>query len=438
MDLKISVETQGEVHRNINIEIPRTEYSRRFDDALHKASSKVRLKGFRPGRVPKAMVAKLYGSEIHSEVMEAFALKGLQTAFDEHKLEIVGRPEVKYGEDDGKEDLKITAAVAIAPKPTINEFKNLALEVEVKEFKESDVEHELEHVRGHHAEYLPIEDRKVVEKGDYAAVEYELLVDGKLLPGEKKQTRFAEVGSGTRLPKQLDDALIGAPVGEEQTVKVTLDDSSDPALAGKEAEYVFTVSEIRKRVLPELSDDLAKKSGMAEDLEGLKKAVREQVEKSVTDQNLATKERKLFEKLIELNPFELPQAMVDEEIRSMLFEMGAMDRRKRESYQMDVSPFRQHLGAQADYRVRSVVILDRIREQEDFKPSDEDFEQWLDGLVTKGGFKSREELDKHFGLPQNKERLLEICAREKTTENLVSSAKITEVPFQEPAKTTED
>jgi trigger factor len=431
MDFKISVEEQGEVYRNISIEVPRAEYSRRFDDAVSRASGRVRLKGFRPGRVPKEMVAKLYGSELHHEVMESFAVKGLKTAFDEHKLEVVGRPEVTFGENDGTEDLKITAAVAIAPKPQVNNYNDLSFEAEVRNVTDADVENELEHIRKHHGEFVAVEGRNTVEQGDYAALEYELLVDGNPLPDAKKETRFVEAGA-ERLPKELDQALIGAPIGEDREAAVSFnDDEADTQLAGKSGVYRFKVSEIKQRLLPELNDELAKKTGMAEDLSGLRDAVRKDLEKSAEDQNTAARERKLFETLIERNSFEVPQIMIDEEIRALLFEMGIMDRRNQKSYQMDISPFRKHLEDQALFRVRSLILLDRIREQEKVKPTDEEFENWLEGLVTKGGFKSREELNTHFGLPKNRDRLLEICAREKTTEKLLQSATITEVPFDE-------
>jgi len=427
MDYKISVENKGEVYRDIRIEIPRKEYLKRFDAAAQKASSKVRLNGFRPGKAPKDMVAKLYGTELHHEVMEVLADKALREAIEKHSLNIVGHPHVHFGKDDGEKDLEITANVAVVPSPEIKGYKKLKFEVEVRNPAEDELSRELDGLRERKAEYRKLENRDVAQEGDFATVEYRATVEGKALGKKETETRFVTIGKGM-LPEELDKALIGTKVGEARDVQIALSENyADKAMAGKTADYRVEIKELQEKILPELSDEFAKETGMAEDLSGLKTRMQKEIEEAYKEQNLRAKEKKLFETILEKNPFEVPEVMIDEEIRSLLFEMNALDRRNEKSYRIDVAPFRQHLKPQAEYRVKSLLALDRIIEQDKIQPSDEEFEAWLEGLVTKGGFKSREELNKQVGLPESADRLKTICAREKTTEDLIEKSDITEV-----------
>jgi len=435
MDYKISVEPAGEAYRNIEIEIPRAVYSKKFDDAVNRASSKVRLKGFRPGHAPKAMVAKLYGTELHQEVMEGLANTALREAVKKHELNIVGSPQVKFGEDSGDNDLQITANVAVYPTPKIEGYDALKLEVEVRSFKEEDVDKEIDSYREQRADFKKIEDRTKAQKDDFALVEYSAEVDGEPFPSDKKEKRFVQIGS-KMLPEELDAALAGAEVGKPVEVEVPISaDYAEKKFAGKTAKYSIVITELSKKELPELNDEFAKAAG-AEDLAGLRAQVKTNLEKALEDQNTQAKERKLFEAIIEKNPFDVPQVMVDDEMRNILFEMGVLDRRSRKSYEMDMTPFRKPLEKQAEYRVKSIVVLDRIVEQEKVEPTKEELESWLDGLVSKGGFKSREELNKQVGYPDGAERLKSVLAREKITENLLAKAKIKEVPWKE--KSPED
>ncbi len=438
MEYKISIEPQGEVYRNIHIEIPREEYSRRFDAAVSRTSSKARLKGFRPGKAPREMIAKMYRSELHHEVMETLASTAIRSAVEKHALDVVGMPKVTFGDDDGTKDIAITANVAVVPKPEISGHDKLKLEVEVRTVTDADYDREIDGMREQQSQFKKIEDRDNAQEGDYALVSYAATVDGEPFgKSDKPEERFVKVGGGMLMP-ELDELLKTAKRGETKEIEIPVSpDYPDAKFAGKTAVYKLELKELEEKIMPPIDDEFAKKTGLAEDLSTLQTKLREELAKVFEDQNTQAKEKALFEALIEKNPFEVPEVMVDEEIRNLLFEMNALDRRAEKSYRIDVSPFRKPLQKQAEYRVKSLVIVDRIVEQDKIEPTDEEFEKWLDDLVTKSGFKSREELNKQFGLPQNAPRLRTILAREQATTRLLDKAKITEVPWKEKTETPE-
>lgn len=428
MDVKVSVQESGEVTRDVEIAIPHEVYDKHFDDALRKAIPRVRIKGFRPGRAPKAIVAKMHGETLQRDVISKLINDAYSDAIKEHSLRVVGNPSINLKEFKEGEDLQFTAKVDIFPEPKITNYNSISFEVEVEpeEIEESEIESELEGLRERFASLEPIEDRSTVAEGDIVTLDFSGLVDGKPFAGSERKGVVLEVGKSERF-KNFDKALIGLPLGEETEVKVQLpDDMSEEEVSGKEAVYTVLVHKLQRKELPELNDELAKKTQRAESIDELREFIRTNMLKQKQEQNNNLRQAKLFETLLADNDFAVPQSLVDEEIREILFEMGLLDRRKRESYHIDVSQFRDSLSEGARFRVRRYILLEQILEQEGFEIEEADFEAWLDTQAEESKL-GREEVQKAFGLPQNEGVIRKMIAREKMTEKLLSEAKIKEL-----------
>lgn len=425
-DLQVSLENQGDIARQLRFQIPRAEYNRRYDAALNKATSKVQLKGFRPGRVPRAMVAKLYGESIHGEVMEDLAVKAIDSAVKEHNLKVVGHPHVNFDELAEGADVTFQADVTVLPEPTIANYRNASLKVKIAAIGADDVEKEIESLRLSKATFEPVSGRNEAQRGDFVRIDYDATVEGESFQGSSRKNVLVEIGGGS-LAEGIEDALVGRKVDDSVLVDVPFAaDHRDANLAGKTATYAVVLKSIEQRILPPVDDEFAKSVELGETVSELQEKVKEQLSARIEEGNSHRKERALFDHILANNPFEVPQVLVDEEIRSMLFNMGALNRRDQRAYQFDIAPFRQPLGKEAEIRVRSLLSLDQIIQQEKFAPSDAELEEWLDGLVSQGGFKSREELNRNFGYPESKERLSQVLAREKMTKDLLSSTSFEE------------
>lgn len=430
-DLHVTLENQGDIGRQIRFQIPRSEYNRRFDAALNKATSRVQLKGFRPGRVPRAMVKKLYGESIHGEVMEDLAVSAIDSAVRDHQLKVVGHPKVNFDELSDAGDVTFQAEVAVLPEPTIDNYRGAALTVKVAAASPDALQTELESLRTSRATFRPRDDRPHAAKGDFVRIDYDATVEGESFQGSSRKGVLVELGGNT-LAAGIEDALVGRRVGESVQVDVPFAaDHHDAALAGKTAVYLVQMTAIEERVLPEVDDQFAKAVGLGETTQELETKLQEQIASRIEEGNNHRKERALFDHILENNSFEVPQVLVDEEIRGMLFNMGALNRRDQRAYQFDVAPFRQPLGKEAEIRVKSLIALDRIIEQEKVSPSDSEVEEWLDSLVSQGGFGSRDQLNKSFGYPESLDRLRQVFAREKVTKDLIAQANYQEQPLTE-------
>jgi len=427
MNSRSTVEKVSEIKRNISVQVPYEEYSSLFNVALQNTASRARVKGFRPGHAPKALVAKMYEGQIQQDVMQKVVSEAYRAAVQEHALRVVGNPELVLDEYKDGGELTFTAKVDVFPEPTIKEHLGLAFEVEVENESpgEEEIEAQLKQMLEQQASLEPIEGRSVVEKGDIVLVDFVGTVENAEFPGSKGNDAHVDIGSGD-LPKEFEEGMIGTAVGETRTVSFALPEGvRDPELVGKPAEYAVTVKALNKKILPELNDDFALKSGLGETVSAMREKLREQLASHSKEHNERNRRSKLFEVLAEKNQFEVPQAMIDEEIREILFELNALDRRREESYQVDVSPYRNNVGKGAEFRARRYVMLEALVKQENVEVSDEELNQWVEKRAAETKT-AKKELEVAFGLPKNAEQVKKMVARERISELLLEKAKIKE------------
>jgi trigger factor len=423
-DYKVDIETTGEISRSINIEIPRAVYQSRFSKALNATSKKAAIKGFRPGKVPMKVVEKLYGPQIRHEVLSEITAEAYDSAVKQHELEVVGRPAIDFQDEKEGEDLKIVANIEILPRPKITGYSELTLEAEVVEASEEEFQESVKQFLQSHAKFEQIKDRTVIAEGDIVKLSYDGKSDGNELQGASAKGVFLELGKGT-MP-ELEEKLAGVELNKETVIEVDYSSDSPKAnLAGKQVQYTVTADSIYARTIPELSDELAVASGLAQTVDELKTSLRSSYDKDVEQRNKTSREAALFAAIQEKNPFEIPQVMIDEEIRSILFEMRLLDSRKRESYNVDVTRFREPLGESATGRVQKLIVLDRIIEQEKFSVADQDIEAWLDSLAAEHK-QSREDINRFVGYPARLDNLKTALGREKMIDKLLESATIKE------------
>lgn len=428
MDVRISVEETNEVDRSIKIEIPRGLYSGEFDRRLQQTASRVQLKGFRPGRAPRAMVAKLYGDRIHAEVMEGLVSNAIDTAIKDHSMKVVGRPVVTVEDDEVDRDLAVRAEVSVYPEPEIKGYEGISVEVELEEATEEMKAERLEQLRSQAATFAEKESMNEIGAGDVVVLDFHGTKDGEPVKGLHRHNVVSELGSerGDPLARLVEPHLEGMSKGDEKKVTMTIpDDFSDDEIRGNECEVTFKLTGVYHKQIPDLDDAFAKSTGFGETLDELKQRIAESIEKELEERNRRARESALYGAIVARNGFRVPQHMVDEEIRTMLAELRLIDPNDPRSAEFDVARFRQTLGERAEQRVKQVVAMDRIIEQEKLEPSDDQVEEWLNELAAENG-QERQDLNRAIGYPQRKWWFRRLLARKQLTDKLLASASLTE------------
>lgn len=370
MDFQSSVQDIDEVTKKVTVVVGKERVTREYESSVKQLGRSARVDGFRPGKVPRQMVERLFGDRIKFDITNKLINEGLRSAFDEFKLNTIGQPQIDLKEMVTQSDLEFAATVELIPEPKIASYFDREVEVEKKEIADSDVEEALTQLAESRAQLNPIEGRSKIESDDVAA----LSVSIKVEDGEFSQAEpfVDQVGSG-RLSKQVEAELIGLEVKSEKDIEIVADDEHPiEGMRGKKATYKVVLHGIYSKQLPTMDDEFAKSVGMeVESLSALREKLKTQlVEKAEAELNSGS-QMALLDLLVKENEFKLPPSLVDDEMREMIARMGFAGK-DAAAENIDVEPFRKFFEESAVKRIRTAIIVDRIGAQEDVKVEEAD------------------------------------------------------------------
>lgn len=425
-EVTFSVEEVNEVDRAIRLEIPRDLYDKRFDEILNRRAQQVHLKGFRPGRAPRAMVAKHFGSEIRKDLLGELISSGCQQAIQDHSLRVVGDLSLQFPEDDEGETLQVIARLSVLPELKITDYFDLEFEVEVAPFSEAEVDEVINVLRRMSSRREVVNDSESASASHVVTVDIRPVAEDLVLLNKPAKEYQVELGAG-RFSKQLEEGLIGVRVGDTTRLTIPLpDEVVEPGCEGKEFVCEIVVKKIEKILLPELNDEFAKNSGIAQTIKEFRTRIHETIFKSHEENKIKEKSKKLLEVLAEKCHFQIPQVMVDSEIRHMLYKRKLISVEVYRRNNFDVSSLREHLGAEAETTVRNLLIIDFIADQENCEVDHEEVEDWVRREVDKANH-PRSEIERALGLPDREDVVKVIVRREKMVRMLLEKAKVNEV-----------
>ncbi len=302
--------------REFKIVIPAQQVQSQVDDRLRELGNQVKLPGFRPGKVPLALLKQRYEQSVKGEVLERAVHDGQHKLLDEHKIRPAGQPKVEIVKFEDGGDLEIAVAMEVIPEITPMDFKTVSLEKVTVDVPETEVTESLERIAKRQRQSAPIEGDRAAASGDVVVIDFVGRIDGTEFAGGKAEGQYLELGSGMFIPG-FEDQLVGAKKGDKKLVKVTFPaEYGNSELAGKDAEFDVTVNEIREMKDVPVDDELAKSLGL-DNLDALKKSAREQIEKEYGAVARARTKRKLLDVLADKHDFELPEGLVEAEFTAI-------------------------------------------------------------------------------------------------------------------------
>lgn len=298
------------------------EIAEKVDEKLEEVRPSAQLNGFRKGKVPHALLKKMYGKSVMGEVMQELVDTAIRTHLEEHGHRPTAQPQIRVlneseiGEGD---DLDVEISYELMPDIPEITFGDLELERLTVAVEESSVDEALTNIADNAKTYA--EKDGAAETGDQAVIDFIGRVDGEAFEGGAGEDFPLVLGSNQFIPG-FEDQLVGAAAGDKRDVAVTFPEAyGAKALAGKDAVFEVTVKEVRGPQASEIDDALAQKYG-AEDLDGLKEQIRERLAEEFRNASRSSAKRKLLDKLDEAVAFELPPSMVEEEARQIAQQLG--------------------------------------------------------------------------------------------------------------------
>ena len=351
--MKVKVKKLEELSKvEMSVVFTKEEYDAEYEKQFELELSEIKEPGFRPGKYPRSMYMKKYGDgRVHAKTVDALINESYYDALESKKIYAVGQPQIDLLEKLKDSEWGYKAVVAVFPEVEAKDYFGIEAKKEEVNVTDADVEKEVNRNLKQKAD-LEVKEDGVIEKGDTVVFDFTGSVDGVEFEGGKAENYELEIGSGKFIPG-FEDQMIGMKTNEEKVLKVTFPTQYDPKLAGKDAEFKVLVHEIKKCVLPELTDDYVKEleienvNTVSEWKEFLKGNL-------VTDRTEAANnkfEDDVFTKLLESNPVVIPQELIDREVQKKVDELS----KTAEMYKIPLEYFLKYQGIESVEQYKELV-----------------------------------------------------------------------------------
>jgi trigger factor len=431
--VKVEVENLSEVKRKLRIEVPSTEVTEEVDRAYRQLGKQAKVKGFRPGKVPRSVLEMYYRKQIEEEVSDSLVRRSLNEALKEQDLEPVhlSWPEPPPAAVAG-EDYRYSVELEVTPKFDVGDYLGLELAAPEVEVSDAEVEARLEEVRQQNALLKPPAENRPAKEGDFIVHDYQAYFAGQPAEAGKAEGTYVEIGSG-KFNADFENHLIGLTEGAESRFAVDLpDDFANPLLAGKSVEFQVKIHEVKEKVVPDLDDNFAKGlGGNFQTLDALRAAVREDIIKGKERERQAVLENQVQDQLLARHPFEVPPSLIQQEQENIFREQWErLSQYGVKPEQMDHTKMLEAIKPMAERRSRVKILLDRIADQEGLTVDDAEADATLARIAVHSG-REVNEVRKFYQERELMGTLKQQLRDDKTMKLLLEKAKVSTTP--EPA-----
>lgn len=432
--MQVKVESLSKIKKKINFEIPAERVGLEIDKAYEEIRKQASVKGFRKGKVPRAYIEKNFSAMMEQDVLKSLVNDTYFKALLEEKLFPVAHPVIESDDLKKGESFKYSATVEVYPEVKVTDYAGL--EVVKEQYVEDNeiVERRLREMQENMAQLKPAEEGRPAAQGDFLLIDFKGFIDGVPFENGAAEDYNLELGGGRFIPG-FEEQIIGQEIGEEKNITVTFPESyGNKDLAGKVATFSVTIKEIKTKELPLLDDEFAKEFGEFETLAQMRARIAEVHEKNEKDRIEADLRDRIIKALIDKNPLEIPETLVEKQLQIMLDSTKKRLDQEKLSLEMiglDDAGYRERYGEPAATQVKGALLLDALAAQEEIKV--EDIE--LDQKVTEMAGQRNQPFENLKQFYEQNEKARE-SLREQLKENkvfafLLEKAVVKEVPHDE-------
>ena len=358
--MQVSVESIGKLERRMQVQVPAERVSKEIATRLKELSRTARLKGFRPGKAPLTVIRQQFGQQVHREVIGELLQSSFSEAVTQKQLAPAGSPRIEPQSVAEGQDLTYVATFEVLPEVTLRPFDSVEIERITAEVTETDIDAMIERLRKQEMKYTPV--TRTAASGDKVTVNFDGSIEGTAFAGGKGEKAAIILGQG-RMLAQLEQGLIGAGAGETREIGVDFPaDYRATELAGKHAIFKVDVLSVEEPSLPALDEEFCKSFGVTEGgLAQLRQDVAANMRREL-DQALRNRNKTaVMEKLYQANPIEVPNALLEAQVRDMQVEIM----RRTGAKDVSQAPAREPLLEPARRRVAlGLLVNDLIRREQ--------------------------------------------------------------------------
>ena len=427
--MNVTVE-RVENEATLKITAPAAEVNAGYKKAVQKIADQANIPGFRKGKAPRAIIEMHYGKEaVKQEAFEIVANKAYSEALDQEKLIPVSDPKVEESTFEEGKDMELTIKVTLKPEPELGEYKGLHVDKKEAEVTDEQVEAQIKDLMSRDAKMVVAEEGAVIEKGDFAIIDFAGTVDGEPFSGGEGKGYPLEVGSNSFIPG-FEDQLVGLSKGDSTDVEVTFpEDYFVKDLAGKEAIFKVNIQDVKRKELPELNDEYVASKTDFKTVEELRANYKERMQKAAEANAKAEYEHELIDLAVANAKFSVPEIMIEDKISQMVEEMKMSLESRKMSLDMymqytglDMAKIRENQRPVAEENVKTDLVLDAIAKAEDIQVDMADVDAEIAAISAQHGA-SPEEVKKIIKGNGTMGLLLANILRRKAAHVVIDSAK---------------
>ncbi|HGE6113249.1 TPA: trigger factor [Vibrio cholerae] len=419
--MQVTVETLEGLQRRLNITVPAANIEDAVAAELRNIAKNRRFDGFRKGKVPMKMVAKMYGKTVRQDVLGEVMQRHFIEAIVKEKINPAGAPTFAPVEIGEGKDLVFTATFEVYPEVELKGLENIAVEKPAAEVTDADVAEMLETLRKQQATWKEVDE--AAENGKRVSIDFVGSIDGVEFEGGKAENFPLEMGAGRMIPG-FEDGIVGKTKGMEFVIDVTFpEDYHAENLKGKAAKFAIKVNKVEARELPELNDEFVARFGVAEGgVDALKAEVRKNMERELKQAIKARIKEQAIEGLVKENEIQVPSALIDQEI-NVLRQQAAQ--RFGGNVEAAAQLPRELFEEQAKRRVVVGLLLGEVIRTHELKADEEKVKALITEMAT--AYEDPSEVVSYY--EQNQQlmnNMRNVALEEQAVDAIIAKAKVTE------------
>jgi trigger factor len=422
--MQVQVNKLSPVLVEFDVQVATDRVKTEIDKAFAAVAKNARIRGFRPGKAPRSVLAHMFGARINADVTQRLVDETFQQAVSAENLTPVNQPAIEPQPIEDNKPFAYKARFEIIPMIESVKYDGLEAKRPKLEVTKEQITEELERMRREHATLEPPKEARESKAGDVLTIDFTVEVDGKVVEDAGATDFQSELGTGNLL-KPIEEALTGKKAGDTGEASVDMP-ASHPhkKLKGKTAVFKLVLKDIKERVLPALDDEFAKDQDF-ENLAALEKSVTEHLEKHHKESAGNAVAEQLVVALTQANPIPLPPSLVERQRR--LTEQEVMSQARRQGQQVSGvgDELRAKILADSEMKVRAGLLMAEIAKKESIKIGDAEIEAGLNELAEQSG-KNVAKLRAEYRDPQKREMLIGMILENKVLDIIESKANISE------------
>jgi trigger factor len=421
--MQVSLTATSGLERRLEVAVPATEVSTEVEQRLKSISRTARLKGFRPGKAPITVVRKQFGEQVHAEVIQDLMRSSFAQALSQERLTPAGGPRIEPIAMGPGTELKYAAIFEVLPEIKIKPFDSMPVERPSATVTDDDINAMIESMRRQRPVFTAVE--RPAQATDRVTIDFDGSIDGQPFEGGEGRDVPVVIGSRQSLV-ELEEGLKGATNGEKRTVSLSFPaDSPNKSIAGKTAQLEVTIKQVEQQTLPEVDEEFCRAYGVEEGgIDALRTEVRKSMERELGDVIRNRVRAQVMDALYRENTFEVPRALIDEQVQRMQVDaarrIGAKDASQ--------VPAREVFEDQARRRAALGLLMGQIVQTEGVKVDRERVQTRLNDLVAQ--YPNPDEARRAYVQNADAMRQVEsVVLEDQVVDWIVDHARVTDKPM---------